>query len=194
MFGNDKKNSPLSPSGSVTLISKHTSFTGDLHFDAGNVQIAIEGNVTGTIRAEPECKTEVLIVGAAVVRGEVRAPKVSIDATVEGDIICSEHLKLYSKARITGNIFYRVLEMAAGAQISGQIRRIDEGTVIDAKPISSTVQATPSPSKDAPAPALLLDGHPDSRLSAKVEPNKESNVEAVVTPSPDKQGHKKRDK
>lgn len=196
MFGSDKKSSPLLAPGTVTLISKQTSFTGDLHFDPGCVQISIEGNVTGTIRAEPECKTEVTIMGAAIIKGEVRAPKISIDAVVEGDVICSEHLRLYSKARVNGNVYYKILEMAAGAQINGQIRRIDEGgAVIDAKPLSSTVQAVPAPAAKE-AVSIGHDTAGESKLTAKVEPGKDSNVEAVLTltPSSGKEHRHKREK
>ena len=53
--------------------------------------------------------------------GEIRTPNAVINGQVKGDIIVSERLELAAQARIDGNVYYKVLEMAAGAQLSGKM-------------------------------------------------------------------------
>lgn len=55
------------------------------------------------------------------VSGEIRAPNAVINGVVKGDIVVSERLELAPQARIDGNVYYKVLEMAAGAKLSGKM-------------------------------------------------------------------------
>ena len=40
---------------------------------------------------------------------------------VIGDVHVSEHVELMSKARITGNVYYNLIEMAIGAEVNGKL-------------------------------------------------------------------------
>ena len=55
------------------------------------------------------------------VHGEIHAPRVTINGEVRGDIHAGERLELAGAARIEGNVYYKVLEMAAGAQVNGRM-------------------------------------------------------------------------
>ncbi|NQD96600.1 polymer-forming cytoskeletal protein, partial [Pseudomonas sp. CrR25] len=55
------------------------------------------------------------------VEGEVRAAHVVIDGEVIGDIHASERLELGARARVRGNLYYGLMEMAMGAQIEGRL-------------------------------------------------------------------------
>ena len=46
---------------------------------------------------------------------------VEINGPVKGEVHASESLELAEAARIEGDIYYKVLEMAAGAQINGKM-------------------------------------------------------------------------
>jgi cytoskeletal protein CcmA (bactofilin family) len=50
---------------------------------------------------------------------------VVINGSVSGDIHASAKVELAAQARIEGNIHYRLLEMAAGAEVNGRIVRED---------------------------------------------------------------------
>ena len=41
--------------------------------------------------------------------------------TVIGDVQGSEHVELASKARVTGNVYYNLIEMAIGAEVNGKL-------------------------------------------------------------------------
>ncbi|HSE13629.1 MAG TPA: polymer-forming cytoskeletal protein, partial [Rudaea sp.] len=44
-----------------------------------------------------------------------------INGAVTGDVTADERLELASNARVEGNVYYKVLEMSAGAQINGKM-------------------------------------------------------------------------
>jgi cytoskeletal protein CcmA (bactofilin family) len=72
-----------------------------------------------------------------VIEGEVRAPHVVINGNLKGDIIASERIELATQARVQGNIYYKLLEMAAGAQVNGQIVREEEPRKQLPKPVAA---------------------------------------------------------
>jgi cytoskeletal protein CcmA (bactofilin family) len=59
--------------------------------------------------------------GEGRVIGEVRVSNALVNGTVHGDIFADERLELAGNARIDGNVYYKVLEMAAGAQVNGKM-------------------------------------------------------------------------
>jgi cytoskeletal protein CcmA (bactofilin family) len=115
------KKSAFSVSGGTTLISGDTVVVGDLHF-SGNLDI--EGLVQGNIVAKPGVDALVRVVGKGRVEGEIRAPGVIINGMVQGDVHSSKHLELASRGRVQGNVFYALLEMAAGSEVNGSLTHI----------------------------------------------------------------------
>ena len=115
MFKSGEKGSLGSP-GRTTLISRETEIVGDINF-TGNLDI--EGTVRGKITALPGKEALVRIVDKGFVEGEIRAPSVVINGVVIADVHVSEHLGLGSRARVTGDLHYRVAEMSIGAKING---------------------------------------------------------------------------
>ncbi len=114
MFSSKKTPAPL---GSTTLIAKGTVIKGDVTFSGA---LYLEGHVEGALRAEgPEALLTLSEQGQ--VHGEIHAPRVTINGEVKGDIHASERLELAGAARVDGNVHYKLLEMAAGAQINGRM-------------------------------------------------------------------------
>ena len=101
--------------GSTTLISSDTTITGDIHF-TGSVHV--EGRVKGNVSSEQGLLT---IAQNGSVEGDVRAQRVVIDGHVCGNVLAEEHLELASRAVITGNVFYNVIEMTKGSQVNGSL-------------------------------------------------------------------------
>jgi cytoskeletal protein CcmA (bactofilin family) len=112
-----KKNNGKSTYGATTLIAKGTTIRGDLTFSGA---IYLEGRIEGTLRADgiDACLT---LSDQGTVVGEIHAPRVVLNGEVKGDVHAAERLELAEAARIEGNIYYKVLEMAAGAQINGKM-------------------------------------------------------------------------
>ena len=117
------KKSSFSVSGATTLISRDTVVVGDVHF-AGNLDI--EGLVQGNIIGKEGKDALVRVVDQGRVEGEIRAPAVLINGMVKGDVHSSLHLELASKGCVEGNVFYTLLEMAAGSEVNGSLTHLVE--------------------------------------------------------------------
>lgn len=112
------KKSTISASGKTTLLSSDTVILGEIRFSG---LLDIEGLVRGNIIAEPGKEALVRVVDKGRVEGEIRAPSVMINGTVQGDVYATRHLELAAKARVQGNVFYVLVEMAAGAEVNGSL-------------------------------------------------------------------------
>ncbi|GIX34789.1 MAG: cell shape determination protein CcmA [Lysobacteraceae bacterium] len=119
MFGGEKKKSVHNGGSVETLIGAQVTVRGDIHFSGG---LYLEGTVHGGIHAEEGAADAHLTVAEkGVVHGEVRVPVVVVNGQLEGDVHASERVELGPRARIQGNVHYKVVEMAAGAMITGRM-------------------------------------------------------------------------
>lgn len=128
MLGNKKsgnKKTVFGIAGSTTLISRDTVVVGDIHFN-GNLDV--EGLVQGNIVAAPEQDAFVRVVHGGRVEGAIHAPSIIINGTIEGDVHATKHLELASHARVHGNVFYTLVEMAAGSEVNGALKHVVEPT------------------------------------------------------------------
>jgi cytoskeletal protein CcmA (bactofilin family) len=112
-------------SGGTTLISQNTVVIGDVHFSGS---LDVEGTVQGNIVAQEGNDAQVRILGKGRVEGEIRAPNVIVNGAVEGDVHSSKQLELASKAQVNGNVFYTLVEMAAGSAVNGSLTHVVEGS------------------------------------------------------------------
>jgi cytoskeletal protein CcmA (bactofilin family) len=117
MFGNDKRNGKTHVAAITTLIAEGTVIRGDVEFNGG---LHLDGMVEGSISAEGTDAVLTLSEKGRVI-GEIRASNAVINGAVSGDIVVADRLELASNARIEGNVYYKVLEMAAGAQVNGKM-------------------------------------------------------------------------
>lgn len=137
MFGNSRKgNRP--PMSVDTLIGATTTIRGDVIFSGG---LHVDGRIVGSVIAEPDSDALVMLSQKGVIEGEIRAPHVVINGQLKGDIVATERVELAAQARVDGNIFYKMLEMAAGAQVNGRIVREDEPRKQLPKPIEDAAPA-----------------------------------------------------
>lgn len=101
-----------------TLIGADTRVEGDIHFMGGlRVDGAIRGNVI-----EPNASPSTLILSEhGRIEGAISASKVVINGKVIGPVKASQFIELQAKARITGDVHYKSLEMHTGAVIEGKL-------------------------------------------------------------------------
>ncbi len=111
-----KKKQPKN-SSVKTLISRQTVIQGDVKFSDG---MYIEGTIKGNVIAEDENSLLILNENGTI-EGEVKVPYVKLNGVVIGDVYVSEHVELMSRARVTGNVYYNLIEMAIGAEVNGKL-------------------------------------------------------------------------
>lgn len=112
MFGRTNKSTIDS------LIGVSTSIEGNVHFKGG---LRIDGHVRGNVIADPSQISMLVISEAAKVEGEVRVANLVVNGEIVGPVFSSELLELQPKARITGDVNYKALEMHGGALVSGKL-------------------------------------------------------------------------
>ncbi|MBT8142194.1 MAG: polymer-forming cytoskeletal protein [Gammaproteobacteria bacterium] len=125
MFGSkttntgNKPKSTNTPTRNIdTLIGQNTRITGDIEFAGG---LHIDGIVNGNIVANQSTQCVLRISDKGLVEGNVNVPHVVLNGTVKGDVIANEKVELGSSARVIGNVYYSLIEMAMGAEINGQL-------------------------------------------------------------------------
>jgi len=128
-------------SGNTTLISSETTITGDITFTG---QLDIEGTVVGSVQSASG-DAVLRVVSGGRVAGEIKVPHATVNGKVEGDVHSSERLVLSEQAVIDGDVYYNLIEMAAGAKVNGGLRH--SSNVADdlaAKREAKAAEATPS--------------------------------------------------
>ncbi|MGA9342578.1 MAG: polymer-forming cytoskeletal protein [Rhodanobacteraceae bacterium] len=121
MFGNDKRT--VKPLAAITtLIAEGTVIRGDVQFSGG---LHLDGMIEGSINADG-ADAVLTLSEKGRVNGEIRTSNAVINGAVSGDVVATERLELAPNARVEGNVYYKVLEMAAGAQINGKMLYRDE--------------------------------------------------------------------
>ena len=106
-----------------TLIGQYTHIKGDVSFSGG---LRIDGTVTGNINATGDNKSVLTISEDSVIEGDIKVPNLIINGTVTGNVYSSQHVELASNTKITGNVYYRLLEMATGCEVNGQLIHVGE--------------------------------------------------------------------
>ena len=101
-----------------TLIGRQTEIHGDVRFAGG---LHVDGKVVGKVVALNEKNATLSVSETGTVEGDVRAPNIVLNGQVSGDVHAREHNELGSKARVTGNVYYGIIEMTGGAKINGQM-------------------------------------------------------------------------
>jgi len=124
MFGSNKKNSPKAKAGAAdTLICKLTKISGNINFTG---VLYIDGHVKGDISAE-EVENSLLTIGSnGYVEGEINVPHIMILGRVKGDVHALEHIELMASSQVEGNVYYKLIEMAMGSEVNGNLVHQDE--------------------------------------------------------------------
>ncbi len=101
-----------------SLIGVTTTIEGDVYFQGG---LRVDGQVKGSINAISGQTSILVISEQAKVIGKINAPHLIINGEVTGDVLSAELLELQPKARITGDVYYKALEVHVGALVLGKL-------------------------------------------------------------------------
>ena len=109
-----------------TLVGTNTRISGDLHFSGG---CHVDGTVNGSVTADPDSKSALSISEEGNIEGGVTVPYVVLNGIVRGDVFANQRVELGPTARVIGNVYYNLIEMAIGAEINGKLVHQPEGQV-----------------------------------------------------------------
>jgi cytoskeletal protein CcmA (bactofilin family) len=120
MFGRRKQTSTRID----TLLGKTANLSGDLEFSGG---LHLDGRVQGNVRSIAPDGGALSVSETGFIEGRVEVTNIVMNGTVNGDMYARERLVLGGKARVNGNVYYGVIEMAPGAVITGKLIPLGDG-------------------------------------------------------------------
>ena len=101
-----------------TLLGRTANLNGDLEFSGG---LHLDGRVNGNVRSTAADGGALSVSETGFIEGSVQVTSIVMNGTVNGDMHARERLVLGGKARVNGNVYYGVIEMAPGAVITGKL-------------------------------------------------------------------------
>lgn len=114
MFGKKKG----SQTAVRTLVGADTRVHGDVEFSGG---FHVDGYVKGNVEAVKDDGATLSISENGCVEGSVVVPHLILNGTVKGDVRATERVELGPRARVIGNVQYKLIEMAIGAEVNGKL-------------------------------------------------------------------------
>lgn len=106
-------------SGSVdTLIGRQTEILGDVRFSGG---LHVDGSIKGKVLASGGKDAMLSVSDVGTIEGDVNVPNIVLNGQVIGDVRATVKVTLAAKARVTGNVYYKLIQMDSGATVNGQL-------------------------------------------------------------------------
>ena len=121
MFGKKRNHAPIG-----TLVGPDSRILGDIEFTGG---CHVDGYVKGNVRADRDPRSILSVSERGCVEGSVTVPHLVLNGTVKGDVHATERVELGPKARVIGNVQYKSIEMAIGAEVNGKLIHESERSV-----------------------------------------------------------------
>jgi cytoskeletal protein CcmA (bactofilin family) len=120
------KQRPPAPKEIASLIGAGSSVTGDIVFTGG---LRVDGQIRGSVHCTDGEKGGMLVISEqGAVEGEVRAAHLVVAGRIQGNVYASELVELQPKARVTGDLHYRALEMHHGAVVDGHLVHLGDAS------------------------------------------------------------------
>lgn len=130
-FGKNKRSKPQNRIDS--LIGVGTKIEGNITFSGG---LRVDGVITGNVNEADDQPSTLVLSEQARVEGVICVSHVVINGTVVGPVQAHEYVELQSKSRVTGDVFYKTLEMHVGAIVEGKLvhRENDDERAVHVQP------------------------------------------------------------
>ena len=114
---------PSKPQNRIdTLIGAETKVVGDVAFSGG---LRVDGMVRGNVAAAGEAPSTLVLSENAKIEGKISVSHAVINGSVVGPVHASEYVELQSKCHVTGDVFYKTLEMHMGAIVEGKLVHVE---------------------------------------------------------------------
>lgn len=83
--------------------------------------IHIDGTIRGNVTAQQDELSTLILSATGLVEGDVSAPNVILNGRVVGNVLATGRVELAANARVSGTLYYKLLEMEMGAEVNGQL-------------------------------------------------------------------------
>lgn len=120
-----------------SLIGAETKIQGDVTFSGG---LRVDGFIAGKVREDGDKPSTLVLSEHARIEGSIHVSHVVVNGTVVGPVYAAEYVELQAKSRVSGDVYYKTLEMHLGAVVDGKLvhRQADEvSSVVELKTVSN---------------------------------------------------------
>ena len=129
-----------------TLIADGTCINGDMSFSGA---LFVDGEINGEVKGDTE-KQSVLSIGVhGKIKGNISTPYAIIFGQVDGDVYVTEKIDLKPGAKINGDLYYKVIEMNAGAEVNGKMVVVGDPKALEHKAEEAQADNTASHSEES---------------------------------------------
>jgi cytoskeletal protein CcmA (bactofilin family) len=111
-----------------TLIGAETRIEGDIHFTGG---LRIDGSVRGNVAESASSPGTLVLSEHGRIEGAITVSRVVINGKVIGPLHANQFIELQAKSRVSGDVYYKSLEMHTGALIEGKLIYLGDSTVAE---------------------------------------------------------------
>ncbi len=101
-----------------TLIGAETKIEGNLSFSGG---LRVDGEIKGDAIAVKGKPCTLVLSEHGRIRGKVEVAHLVVNGLVDGPVHATEYMELQAKARVTGDVHYKTLEIQIGAVVEGKL-------------------------------------------------------------------------
>lgn len=109
-----------------TLIGADTRVEGDLHFTGG---LRVDGSIRGNVSETSAAPGTLVLSEHGRIEGAITVSHVVINGKVLGPVRASQYIELQTKCRVTGDVYYKSLEMHTGAVVEGKLIYLGDAAV-----------------------------------------------------------------
>jgi cytoskeletal protein CcmA (bactofilin family) len=106
-----------------TLIGAGTVIDGNVTFVGG---MRVDGQVNGNVIAVPGSPSTLVLSEQGSICGEVVATHMVVSGSISGAATASEYLELHARAKLRGDVHYKMLEIQLGAVLEGRLIHMND--------------------------------------------------------------------
>ena len=108
-----------------TLIGADTRIEGDVHFKGG---LRVDGSVRGNVTESASSPGTLVLSEHGRIEGAITVSRVVINGKRTGPLHAAQFIELQAKSRVTGDVYYKSLEMHTGALVEGKLIYLGDAT------------------------------------------------------------------
>ncbi len=101
-----------------TLIGAGTKIEGNLSFSGG---LRVDGEIKGDVVAIKGKPGTLVLSEHGRINGRVEVTHFVVNGMVDGPVHAMEYMELQAKARVSGDVHYKTLEIQLGAVVEGKL-------------------------------------------------------------------------
>lgn len=108
-----------------TLVGTETAIDGNIQFSGG---LRVDGSVRGNVSETGDKSSTLVLSEHGRIEGAIKVSHAVINGTVTGPVTAREYVELQAKSKVTGDVYYKTLEIHMGAIVEGKLIYLNDSS------------------------------------------------------------------